>query len=116
MNSEFKLYEAIKLFNKDMFKILDNYPKKHRVLKDRIESYLLDLISATNGYNISRDKNFKLNKLYEILVLIANINYLIEISYDNRYMSKGQYVRVGNTLIELRKMSYSLINYVKEKL
>lgn len=95
MNNEFRVLKHIKQFILSLDSILINYPKKEKVLKDKIKSTsyeILELILLAN---------LKENRLQEqelIVVKLSMLDFYFEESFKKKYISEKQALRKTNEL------------------
>lgn len=105
-NNKFILEYKIKDLIIELDKMVVNIPNRERVLKDNItkDSYLLleyILISnLTNKYN----KTF-INKV-NILCKLSMIDFYLELSYKNKYISYKEMSNMTSYLLEIKKLTY----------
>lgn len=106
-NDKFKVINETKKFILYMKEILVNYPRKHYILKDRIEktSYeILELIYLTNMVD---------DRLYNQKVILSKISMLdfyLEISYNDEIISLKK-LNQGTRLLDIiKKLIYGWIN------
>lgn len=109
----FKLLSNTKKTSEYIRKIIINYPNKEHILKNNIDILLYKMIELLFYYNVNYKNSIKEKYLYDYLVCLSLLDYYILISYENKFLSKKKYESVSNYILELRKMSYGVLNSVK---
>lgn len=106
MNDKFIVINEIKKFIIYVREIVINYPRREFILKDRIEktSYeVLELVYLTNMVDE------RLIKQKEILSKISMLDFYMEISYNNRFISLKKLNQGMKLLDNIRKLVYGWI-------
>lgn len=92
-------------------KIIDNFPNKYYVLKDKIILSFYQLLELAYKANIHKEKIY----MKEILVKIRMIEYYIKVSFNKKLISYKKFDNIGKYLLEINKMVNSWIIYEKNK-
>lgn len=110
MNSDFillnKTYQTIDFINK----MVENYPKKETVIKSYIEKTLYEMVENLFGYNINETKRIKEKYLKDYIIKLSMINYLMYESQKKGFITIKQSQKTGKILLELKKISQTLLN------
>ena len=114
MNSEFILLNKTYQTNEYIYKMLINFPKKDTVLKKYLESHLYNLVENLFAFNINDTVRIKEKYLKEYLIHLSMINYLMHQSFMKKYISYKQAVKVGNILLDLKKMATAILKGYKD--
>ena len=95
-------------------KIVNNFPRTERVLKDKIiNTYydVLDLIYFSITLNISERIIYQ----KKIISKIKMIDFYFKIALDKKYISYKKYLKIGNFLLNIIKQLYGWIRYEKSR-
>ncbi len=106
MNNDFRVLKHMKQFILSLDSILINYPKKEKVLKDKIRSTSYELLELILLANL---KENKLEEQQLIIVKISMLDFYFEESYKKKYISERQALRKTNELSVITKMMYGWI-------
>lgn len=97
-------YKTVNYINK----ILINYPKNEKILKENIEKTQYDLIKNIYTYNINDSIRIKDKNLKDILVDLSMLSFYINISHDKKIINDSKYIQLGNFLSEIIAMTKAL--------
>lgn len=95
-------------------KILNNFPKKESVLKDKLELVLYDLLENLY-YSNYLYKNERINNLYLCLSKIKMLDFYIKICLNKGIISYKKFINICEYLNEIVKMLYGWINSEKSR-
>ena len=107
MKDNFKVITKIKWLINYFDKILINFPNNEKVLKDKINNTLYDILESTYLANELNDKIYK----KKVIVKIKMIDFYLKISCDKKYISYKKYNKISLHLLEILKMLYRWIKY-----
>lgn len=109
MNSNFILLNKTYQTNEYIYKILINFPTKDMVLRNCLESNLYKMVENLFAFNINDTNRIKEKYLKEYLINLSMINYLMHQAFMKKYISYKQSIKVGNILLELKKMTITIM-------
>ncbi len=113
MNEKFKIVKETKLFISDLNNFIINVPRKDYIIRNKLYDTSLDLLYKIYLANNTKDNNIKLSIQTEIISQISLIDYYIEHSYTNKYITEKQCLKKINHLNKIRNMIYGWINASK---
>lgn len=87
-------------------KILENFPNKEKVLKDKIEKTNYEILELVYFINEIEDRKTYQNK---VIAKLKMLDFYFKISVDKGYISYKKYEKIGNYLIEIVKQVRSWI-------
>ena len=95
-------------------KIIINFPRTEKVLRDKISNTyyeILELIYFSNLLNI------KERIIYQkrIISKIKMIDFYFKVACDKKYISYKKYVKIGKFLLNIIKQLYGWIRYEKSR-
>lgn len=102
----------MKNFIMSLDNIVVNYPRKENVIKDRLFNDSLDILYLIYKANYSKDKNIQI----KILSKISMLDFYLERSLKNKYISEKQCLKKSNQLFTITKMVHGWIKSDKSKL
>ena len=102
------IIKKIEEFDKVIDRILDNFPKRDRVLKEELINTIREIYININ--KIIYDYNINIG-MY-IISNIKYLNYLIDIMYKKKIINNKRYLYIGNLVIDITKL---LRGYINEK-
>lgn len=109
MNSDFLLLNKTYQTNEYIFKMIVNFPNKDMVLKNYLETNLYKLVENLFAFNINKTPRIKEKYLKEYLINLSMVNYLMHQSFLKKYISYKQIIQVGNILLDLKKMTFTIL-------
>lgn len=109
MNSDFILLNKTYQTNEYIQKMIINFPNKDMVLKNYLENNLYKLVENLFAFNINKTNRIREKYLKEYLINLSMINYLMHQSFIKKYISSKQATHVGNILIDLKKITFSIL-------
>ena len=95
-------------------KIIVNFPRTEKVLKDKISNTyyeVLELIYFSNLLDIKERIVYQ----KRIISKIKMIDFYFKIALDKKYISYKKYVKIGKFLLNVIKQLYGWIRYEKSK-
>lgn len=107
-NEDFNIINNIKKTILYLDKIIINFPKNEKILKDKILSSIydcLELIYITNETNIKERKNYQIR----IITKIKMIDFYLKVALDKKYISSKKYQKSCNHLLSNLKQIYGWI-------
>ena len=114
MMNGFKLFDKECVLNGYIRKTLVNYPRKEYILKDKIQSLLLETKELIINYKINWSNNRISEKcLKDILIKLSLVDHLIYNSYKEKYISQKQFIYIGKSIEEIVKITYGVLNVCK---
>ena len=108
------MYEKLEVINdikKTIFyldKVIINFPRTEKVLKDKISNTyyeILELIYFSNLLDIQE----------RIISKIKMIDFYFKIALDKKYISYKKYLKIGKFLLNIIKQLYGWIRYEKSR-
>lgn len=109
MNNEFLIVKNMKIFINSIDNIVINYPKKEMVIKNRLLNDSLDILELIYLANYHKDKEKRTDIQKQILSKISMLDFYLERSYQNKYISEKVCLNKGNQLNRITKMIYGWI-------
>ena len=111
--NDFLIVKNMKQFIMSVDDIIVNYPRKENVIKDRLFNDSLDILYLIYKANYSKDRR---NIQIEILSKISMLDFYLERSLKNKYISEKQCLKKSNQLLTITKMAHGWIKSDKSKL
>lgn len=111
--NEFLIVKNMKQFIMSLGNIIINYPRKEHVFKDRLFNDSLDILYLIYEANYSKNKR---NIQVKILSKISMLDFYLEISLKNKYISEKECLKKSNQLLTITKMVHGWIKSDKSKL
>ena len=117
MNSNFQLLKCVQKTYWYINKTLVNIPKNEIIIKSHVDENMLKIVELTYSYLINSD-NLRIRKsnIKEILIKLSMIDFFILEIYKREYIKKKKYESITNYIIEIRKISYGLLNYENDNI
>ena len=100
----------MKLFIKSIDNIVINYPRKELIIKNRLLTDSLDILENIYLANYYKDIDKKREIQMVILSKISMLDFYLERSYANKYISEKVCVNRCNHLVKIVKM---INNWIK---
>lgn len=94
-------------------KVLENFPKKEFVLKNRIIDMFYNILELTHEVYIDRENKTKIIK--KILVKIRMLDFYLQISLEKESISRKNVKNISLNLRDITSMYYAWLNYDNEK-
>lgn len=94
-------------------KVLENFPRKEFILKNRIMDIFYGILELTHEIYIDKDDKNKIIK--KILVKIRMLDFYLQISLDKDVISRKNVKNISLNLREITSMYYAWLNYKNEK-
>ena len=91
-------------------KIVSNFPKSEKVLKDRIMDDMYSMLEITYIANSLEERVYQQKKL---LAKLKMIDFYTLMAYDKKFISNNQYNQVGNFLLNIIKETNAWIKNEK---
>ncbi len=111
--NDFLIVKNMKNFIMSLDNIVVNYPRKENVIKDRLFNDSLDILYLIYKANYSKDRK---NIQIKILSKISMLDFYLERSLKNKYISEKQCLKKSNQLFTITKMVHGWIKSDKSKL
>ena len=95
-------------------KIIVNFPRTEKVLKDKISNTyyeVLELIYFSNLLDIKERIVYQ----KRIISKTKMIDFYFKIALDKKYISYKKYLKIGNFLLNIIKQLYGWIRYEKSR-
>lgn len=94
-------------------KIIINFPRTEKVLKDKINNTCFEILELIYFCNLI-DINKRIIYQKKIISKIQMLDYYIKIACDKKYISYKKYINIGTYLINIIKQVYGWIKYNKK--
>lgn len=107
MNDNFKVILKIKWLINYLDRIIINFPNNERILKDKINNTLYEILEYSYLANELNDKIYK----KKIIVKFKMLDFYLKVSCQKEYISYKKYNKVCTHLLEIVKMTYGWIRY-----
>lgn len=104
--NEFRIITHLKKFILSLDDILINFPKKEKVLKDKIKETSYEVLELIEYTNLITDK---IDYQYQIISKLSMLDFYFEEALKKNYISEKQCRNKGNELLEITKMVYGWI-------
>lgn len=111
--NEFLIVKNMKQFIMSLDNIIINYPRKENVIKDRLLNDSLDILYSIYEANYSKNRK---NIQIKILSKISMLDFYLERSLKNKYISEKECLKKSNQLLTITKMIHGWIKSDKSKL
>lgn len=113
MKSEkFKVIDFIRELLIMIDKELENYPKKEIELKNRIKNNGFDILELSYEANTTADIETKIRLLEKVLSKIKVIDFLLNLSYDNKLLTQKKYLKLANKIDDITKFATGWANSI----
>ena len=104
MNNEFLIVKNMKIFINSIDNIIVNYPRKEMIIKTRLLNDSLDILENIYLANYYKDKNKRIDLQIKVLSKISMLDYYLERSYNNKYISEKVCINKCNQLSKITKL------------
>ena len=104
--NEFRIITHLKKFILSLDDILINFPKKEKVLKDKIKETSYEVLELVQYTNLITDK---IDYQYQIISKLSMLDFYFEEALKKNYISEKMCRNKGNELLEITKMVYGWI-------
>jgi hypothetical protein len=94
--------------------VIDNFPIKEIILRDKLKGTIFDLLEIAYLANGS-DKDIRVSYQKQLLVKIKMLDFYIKISCDKKIINYKRYEKVGKHLLEITKLVHAWINSEEDK-
>ena len=111
--NDFLIVKNMKQFIMSLDNIIINYPRKENVIKDRLLNDSLDILYLIYEANYSKNRR---NIQIKILSKISMLDFYLERSLKNKYISEKECLKKSNQLLTITKMIHGWIKSDKSKL
>ena len=103
-NNNFLIIKEMKIFIRSIDNIIINYPRKELVIKNRLLNDSLDILE--NIYLANYHKNIDKKQEIQMIILskISMVDFYLERSYENKYISEKICINRCNHLTKITKM------------
>lgn len=95
-------------------KIIVNFPRTEKVLKDKISNTYYEVLELVYFSNLL-DVKERIIYQKRIIGKIKMIDFYFKIACDKKYISYKKYLKIGNFLLNIIKQLYGWIRYEKSK-
>lgn len=109
---KFKVIEFIRELLLMINKELDNFPKKELELKKRIKNNGFDILELSYEANSIGDIDLKIRLLEKILAKIKVIDFLLNLSFDNNFITQKKYLKLANKIDDITKYTIGWVNSI----
>jgi hypothetical protein len=83
--------------------LIENFPNKETVLKDKLKNTIFELLEIAYIANINIE-DIRIKHQKELLVKMKMLDFFIKISFDKKYISYKKYGQIGKHLLEINKL------------
>lgn len=97
-------------------KILDNYPKKDYLLRDKISNNLFTILEDTYFLYSLKDKEKEITILKKILSKMKLLDFYLKISLDKNLISRKKISNLCINLRDITNMYYKWITFIEKKI
>ncbi len=114
------MYEKLAIVNdikKTIFyldKIIVNFPRTEKVLKDKISNTYYEVLELIYFSNLL-DVKERIVYQKRIISKIKMIDFYFKITCDKKYISYKKYLKIGKFLLNIIKQLYGWIRYEKSR-
>ena len=114
------MYEKLEVVNdikKTIFyldKIIVNFPRTEKVLKDKISNTYYEVLELIYFSNLL-DVKERIVYQKRIISKIKMIDFYFKIALDKKYISYKKYLKIGKFLLNIIKQLYGWIRYEKSR-
>ena len=114
------MYEKLEVVNdikKTIFyldKIIVNFPRTEKVLKDKISNTYFEVLELIYFSNLLDVKD-RIVYQKRIISKIKMIDFYFKMALDKKYISYKRYLKIGNYLLNIIKQLYGWIRCEKSK-
>lgn len=109
MNNDFIIVRNMKKFISDLNNIIINYPRSEIVIKNRLLNDSLDILELIYYANYTNNLEKKNDLRKKILSKISMLDYYLERSYENKYISERILIKKTKELNKIIKLIYGWI-------
>ena len=95
-------------------KIIINFPRTEKVLKDKISNTYYEVLELIYFSNLL-DVKERIVYQKRIISKIKMIDFYFKMALDKKYISYKRYLKIGNYLLNIIKQLYGWIRYEKSK-
>lgn len=110
---KFKVIDFIRQFVIESTKHLVNFPKKEIEISSKIKRNTYDILEIAYYANSLEDIPDKIKNIQLLLAKVKLIDFLLDLSLDNSYITKKQYIKLANRLSDVEKFSTGWLARVK---
>ena len=104
--NEFRIVKNIKKYILSLDKILVNFPRKEKILKDKIKETSFDVLELTYCANTLEEKK-EIQK--QIISKLNMLDFYFEYAHKCSFISEKQCLNKTNELLAITKMIYGWI-------
>lgn len=115
MKEKFKIIVSAKNLIFEIDNILENFPKKEKVLRDKLKEYSYDILEYIYEANNLPIDDSRILIQRKILTKINMLDFFMEESYKKKYISENICIKTTRTIKELSNMVSGWIKYEKGK-
>ena len=114
------MYEKLEVINdikKTIFyldKVIINFPRTEKVLKDKISTTYYEILELIYFSNLL-DVKERIIYQKRIISKIKMIDFYFKIALDKKYISYKKYLKIGKFLLNIIKQLYGWIRYEKSR-
>lgn len=95
-------------------KIIVNFPRTEKVLKDKISNTYFEVLELIYFSNLLDIKD-RIIYQKRIISKIKMIDFYFKVACDKKYISYKKYLKIGNFLLNIIKQLYGWIRYEKSR-
>ena len=109
---KFKVIDFIREFIIYVDSYMDNFPRKDIEIKNRIRNTSYDLLEI--AYMANQTKENKEKYIDQIVVKVKLLDFLLNLCYDKQIINNKRYVKFGEKLDDILKISAGWKNSLKQ--
>ena len=109
---KFKIIQYIRELIINIDNNLDNFPKKDIELKNRIRNISYDLLEIAYEANTIKEKDKKIELLYQLIAKLKVTDFLINICYDKRIINNKRYLKFVEKIDDISKFTAGWIKSI----
>ena len=109
---KFKITQYIRELIINIDNNLDNFPKKDIELKNRIRNISYDLLEIAYEANTIKEKNKKIELLYQLIAKLKVTDFLINMCYDKQFINQKRYLKFGEKIDDISKFTAGWIKSI----
>lgn len=94
-------------------KVLENFPRKDIILKNKIIDIFYNILELTHEIYIDSENKNKIIK--KILIKIRMLDFYLQISLEKESISRKNVKNISLNLRDITSMYYAWLNYHNEK-
>ena len=114
MNSDFILLNKTYQTNDYIYKMLINFPRSEKILRDKINDTSFEILELVYFSNLL-ETHERIIYQKKIISKIKMLDFYFKIACDKKYISYKKYMKLGSFLLNMIKQIHGWIRYEKGK-